>query len=324
MIPDKLRWIVTGCNGYLGGEICSALHSDGHSVVGVSRNSKNVNDLSKMGITCVSYEDLPEILKPSDCFVHCAGKTGFTGLWEEYEKVNVQWSLELFKLALSNNLYCFIYISSVAALGYLNREDLYVLNENSTPILHDQEFYGRSKLMAEKQLKNAANDADIKLVILRPGLIYGKRKINVAQSWFRRGTVVNADARVPLIHINSFVDALKRVCLTRIADGVFLVVDDEQPTQKELIQLKKELGLIKYSPWILSLTGFRTQKWVKRIFKKILRKNNLSPEPEIEPLMRFHLRQLRYDCSRLKEVTNWQPHVNLRQGWKQTIDQSSN
>jgi len=324
MKSEKFRWIVTGCNGYLGNQICRHLNSEGFSVVGVFRKGNDVNELIRLGIKCVSYEDLPDILESSDYFVHCAGKTGVAGSWKVYEKINVRWTLDLFNLALGKGIKCFIYISSVAALGYVNRKNKNVLDEKSIPVLHEKEFYGRSKLMAENQLKDIAADSTVRLVILRPGLIYGKRKISISQSWLRRGTIVNLNARIPFTHIDNFIDALKKISLCQEADDVFLVVDDEQPTQRELIHLKKELGLIKHYPWVLGLTGFRLQQTLKRILKGLLRRNKSLEAVEIEPLLRFHSRKLKYDCRRLKELTNWQPHVSLKQGWQEIHEQSSN
>jgi nucleoside-diphosphate-sugar epimerase len=292
------------------------LHDNGNSVVGVMRNNRNADNLLRRGIMCINYNDLPDVLSRTDCFVHCAGKTGFYGRWEDYEKINVQWTLSLFNLVKKYRLGCFIYISSVAALGYANRVDEHELNEETEPLLHAQEFYGRSKLMAEEQLTQLAHNTGTRLVILRPGLIYGKRKTNTDQSWLRRGTIVDPDSVIPLIHIDNFVDAIKKVSLTQEANGVFLAVDDEQPTQKELNTLKKELGLIKYNPWIIGLKIFYFHLRFKQILKHALKRNNLYPQPSIEPLVRFHSRRMRYSCYRLKKVTNWKPHVTLEEGWR--------
>jgi nucleoside-diphosphate-sugar epimerase len=322
--PKKIRWVVTGCNGYLGSEICRTLHSGGNEVVGVSRRKHKNENLLKERIQCITYDDLPDILNPSDCLVHCAGKTGLAGQWEDYEKINVDWSVSLFNLACNYKINCFIYISSVAALGYGNRENKCILNENSTPLLHEQEYYGRSKLLAEKRLQKAAGSADTRLVLLRPGLIYGKRKVDINQkNWLRKGIIVTLRARTPFLYIDNFIDALKKVSINQEAKGVFLVVDDEQPTQKELIHLKKEIGLIKYNPRILSVTGFKAQQILKHFLKKIIRRKNLNTQLVLEPLLRFHSRKIRYDCSRLKKLTNWHPYVTLKEGWQRILEEST-
>lgn len=222
--------------------------------------------------------------------------------------MNVQWTLELFKLATTRQIHCFMYVSSVAALGYINRPEPNILTEETTPLLHEQEFYGRSKLMAEERLQEAAHDKNIRLVILRPGLIYGKRMVNTAQSWLRRGSIINSGTRIPFIYIDNFVDALKCVLERKEAKGVFLVVDDEQPNQKEVITLKKNLGILKYSPWEIGLNGFILQQQMKTVLRRILGNKNITRQPALEPLIRFHSRELRYDCSRLKKNDQLQPN----------------
>ncbi len=309
------RWIVTGCNGYLGGEICRFLHRAGKSVVGVARNNRDIGMLTNSDIKCISYDDLPVILESSDIFIHCAGKTGFAGAWEEYEKVNVQWTKDLFNLCSQNNAECFIFISSVAALGYRNREHP-VLTENSEPILHAKEYYGLSKLFAEQELETLSNDTRMRTVVLRPGLIYGNRPVLKNHKWFRRGSIVDPESRIPFTHIRNFVEALLRIASSTAAQGTYLVVDDEQPTQRELIALKKKLGLVKHKPWTFGATAFRVKQEIKDLLKKYRPKR--SPEaPPADLLVIFHTRKLIYDCRKLKNETGWRPLISLEEGWRQ-------
>lgn len=315
MNNTQTKWIVTGCNGYLGSEICLFLHSAGKYVIGVARSNRDTKSLTDAGIKCITYDDLAETLGKSDIFIHCAGKTGFVGTWEEYEKINVQWTKDLFNLCSQHNIECFIFISSVAAMGYKNREHA-VLTEKSEPLLHAEEYYGRSKLLAEQSLEELSKSSRIRTFMLRPGLVYGNRPALTNHKRFRRGSIVDPEARIPFTHVNNFTEALLRIVSFATTEGVYLVVDDEQPTQRELIALKKKLGLIKYEPWTIGVKAFFLKQEIKNLLKKFRFKKNMK-SPPTDLLIIFHTRKLIYDCRKLKGETGWEPSISLEEGWRQ-------
>ena len=313
MNPAK-RWIVTGCNGYLGGQLCRGLHNDGQSVIGLSRPNRNVDSLKRLSVKCRVYEDLPGILKAGDVLVHCAGKTGNTGRWEDFEAVNVAWSVELFALAAKHRIDCFIYVSSVAALGYKNRPERETLDESDEPDLCEGELYGRSKLLAEQQLTKLAEKSDTRLIILRPGLIYGRRPLRRYQSWLRRGCVVDPEERVPLVHIDNFQDAVVKVARTPDTSGTFLVVDNEQPTRRELIDLQIRANILKRRPWRIGRAGFVLLHNSKSLLRRLIGRKVLIQPGYLKAALRFHCRRNLYSTKALRDATGWAPKISLVQG----------
>lgn len=313
----KPRWIITGANGYLGGQLCKELHRRGDSVLGVARAGRSLNHLEDMGISCHTYEELPSILSSGDVFVHCAGLVGSHGSWDEFVKVNRDWSVSLFDQAVANGVCCFLYVSSVAALGYRPRPGSTVLKESSLPMHVKGEFYGRSKLLAEQALHDRAESHSTRLVILRPGLIYGRRPLASFQSWFRRPVVVDSGQRVPVVHIDNFTEAVVGVIEHPEAQGVFLVVDDEQPTLRDLNALKMQYGILRYAPWYIGRTGFWLI-WFFRVVVRILRgrvgenfKNHAVAE------YYFQTRRLIYRTEKLRSQVGWTPSVTLKNGLKE-------
>ena len=111
------RWIITGANGYLGGELCKRIHQQQGDVIGITREGRTPKHLAAAGIPCHTYEDLPACLSPGAVFIHCAGKTGSTGMWEDFVHVNRDWTVHLYDQAAAHQAGCFIHISSVAAMG---------------------------------------------------------------------------------------------------------------------------------------------------------------------------------------------------------------
>ncbi|WP_193220172.1 NAD-dependent epimerase/dehydratase family protein [Desulfoluna spongiiphila] len=305
------RWIVTGANGYLGGQLCMALHRRGDSVVGVARAGRSVNNLEDTGILCVTYEALPSILSSGDIFVHCAGMVGNSGDLEAFEKVNSGWAMSLFALSQEHGVDCFIYISSVAALGYKNRPCDAVLDESALPMHVDGELYGRSKLLAEQTLSGSAVPNSTRLVILRPGLIYGRRPFSSSCSRFRRPVVVDQEQRVPLVHIDNFSEAVVKVALHPEAQGVFFVVDEEQPTLREFNSLKMRYGLMQYSPLNIGKAGFWLI-WLLRGFVRTMRGRGVKHlKDEAFADYCFQTRRLFYNTEKLRSLTEWMPLEQL-------------
>ena len=129
------QWLVTGANGYLGGELCDGMRRAGHTVCGFVRSGRSSEIRQAKGVRCETYEALPEIMSAGDVLVHCAGKVCATGNWADYERTNVDWSVSLYDSAASRGAACFIYVSSIAAVGYSNRNGESSLTEDAEPRL---------------------------------------------------------------------------------------------------------------------------------------------------------------------------------------------
>ena len=315
-------WIITGCNGYLGGVLCRGLHESGKVVIGVARANRRLDMLKQLGVECHTYDELPGIVKAGDVLVHCAGKTGNVGNREDYEAINVNWSAELFDLASTQGVECFVYISSVAAFGYKNRPGQETLDESSQSDLCEGEIYGQSKLQAEQRLAELAADSATRFVILRAGLIYGRRPVQKSYNWIKRGFTVDTKERVPLVHIDNFQDAVMKVVECSDANGIFIVVDDEQPTRRELNILKQRLNIIRYQPWMIGKIGFRFLRLVRCILCMILRRPARSAD-YMKAAIVFQSRRSYYNCDHLRTVVGWSPQVSLEDGWREIAEVSS-
>ncbi|MCP4541865.1 MAG: NAD-dependent epimerase/dehydratase family protein [Chloroflexi bacterium] len=317
MIPMRQRWIITGANGYVGGELCKGLYHQGGTVLAVARVGKSLAHLEEMGISCHTYENMPSILSSGDVLVHCAGKVGNSGTWDEFLSVNRDWTESLFNQATECCVSCFIYISSIAALGYKNRPENETLDESSSPDHAKGELYGRSKWLAEQALQDRARNASTRLIVLRPGLIYGRRAFAASQTWLRRGVIVDPGQRVPLVHIDSFIEAVVRVVEHPGAHGVFLVVDEEQPVLCDLNAIKIRYGILQFAPWRIGKVGFWLL-WLSRSIVRILRgrTGEVSKGHALAEYY-FHTRRLRYSTQKLRSQVGWTSEVSLKDALKE-------
>ncbi|HOF87675.1 MAG TPA: NAD-dependent epimerase/dehydratase family protein, partial [Armatimonadota bacterium] len=248
----------------------------------------------------------PAQIAGGDIVVHCAALTHGTA-WEAFERVNVSWTIELFAQAAARAA-VFVQISSIAALGYANRPAPAVLDEQTPPQLLPGELYGRSKLAAEQALVRQAAGLPLRLLILRPGLIYGGR---APQSRPRqRGLLVDPAQRVPLVHLDSVCDALWRMGDHPTLAGTFQVVDAEQPRLDELLALKLALGLIPALPRRIGPAGYRVLWALRRL------RQRRWPDPALLAAeLAHHCRQNTYSTTALRQATGWQPACGYVEGW---------
>lgn len=168
--------LITGASGFLGYHLIIAALEKKLEVFAAVRDNSRIEHLKELPITFVSlnYEDVSALSKvltdnKINYIIHAAGVTKAVKQ-QEYDYVNVGYSVNLAKaVGVDGNYFKkMIFISSLAAVGPLT-DDVNVINEQTSPM--PVTAYGRSKLLAEKELAAAK----IPLTILRPTAIYGPR-----------------------------------------------------------------------------------------------------------------------------------------------------
>jgi nucleoside-diphosphate-sugar epimerase len=309
------RWIITGCNGNLGKALCLLLGRRGLPVAGFCRPGRDVTTLVSAGVPCHTYDEFAGVVGDGDVVVHCAGRTGTQGSWSEFEKTNVDFSVELSQLVASRGASAFVYVSSIAALGYANRSGQDTLVEDDLPVLGRGESYGKSKHLAERRLAELCGSGSMRLVVLRPGLVYGSSGGDEPRVE-RPPPVLDPRQRVPLVHVSNFADAV--VLSAEVAGPVatYNVVDEEQPCLSDLNRLKHELGRLTGLPRKVSRGRFAAAYCARALVKKLLGR----PTPArgtLDAVLRFHGRRSLYTTMALREATGWRPLVSLVAGWEQ-------
>ena len=105
--------LITGTTGFVGVNLTAYLQNEGHTTLGVSRNTTNPND--------ISYKELtPEVWNTATAMVHLAGKAHDlkkTSNDAAYFEVNFELTKKLYDQFLLSDAQQFIYISSVKAVA---------------------------------------------------------------------------------------------------------------------------------------------------------------------------------------------------------------
>lgn len=255
------KLLLTGATGFLGGYILACLKGQ-YEITTLGRNPVS-------GIPFISYDfssGKPLIIKDVfDVVVHVAGKAHMVPKDEEEKAQFYQINLEgtkalLHALEESNNVpQTFIFISTIAVYGKLDGENI---NEEA-PLLADDP-YGRSKILAEQEIKAWSKVNEVNYNILRLPLVAGLNPpgnlgamIQGIESG-RYARIGKGNARKSMVFAE---DVAKIIPGLIDKSGTYNLTDGYHPTFRELEDLiASELNKkIKIIPWgmakLLALAG---------------------------------------------------------------------
>ena len=166
-----MKCLVTGATGFIGRALCRSLAAADIEIVALSEQGlPTTDDLPTRAIDLSRCDVAPELWQGVDAVVHLAGIAHRTATDEQYEQINHQATMRLARNARDAGVGCFVFLSSVKAMGTANG----VLERVETDALEPQDNYGRSKWLAEKNLRRELEGSEMSLVILRPALVYGE------------------------------------------------------------------------------------------------------------------------------------------------------
>ncbi|MBI4654808.1 MAG: SDR family oxidoreductase [Nitrospirae bacterium] len=308
--------LITGANGFIGRAVCARLLLEGWQVRGVIRSTKQVDSLS-VGIEIIKIEsivtdtDWSDTLAGVDSVVHLAAlvhvmNENTSDPFAEFRKVNVAGTKRLARMAVTNGVKRFVYISSVKVNGD-GCEKTFTEHDIPAP----KGPYGVSKWEAEQVLHKIAENTGMEIVIFRLPLVYGP---GVKANFLRLLDIVNKDIPLPLslvnnkrsmIYIGNLVDAIIR-CIEHpaAANQTFLVSDGEDVSTPDLIRMiagamGKKARLFPCPASLLKMIGKVTGK-----------------SDEIERLTG----SLQIDSDKIRRELNWTPPYTMEQGLRMTAD----
>lgn len=166
--------VVTGATGLLGTHIIIKLLKDGYSVIALVRKESKYLDEENENLNWIEVNlssDLSQHLKNIDFVIHIAAETRMNLLtYDEYRKVNYDWTVDVFNQAQKSGIKKFLFISSANTLGFGSKTDP-GSEEKRQKYPFTQSWYAQSKLEAENYLlRNAKN---MEVVILNPTFMIG-------------------------------------------------------------------------------------------------------------------------------------------------------
>jgi UDP-glucose 4-epimerase len=139
-------------------------------VVALSRSVETIPDVEQsLAVDLSTGLPSAEILAGVDVVFHLAGIAHRRASSRDYERVNHQATINLARSATEAGVGCFVFLSSVRAMGAAAD----ALQRGEGDIQAPTDDYGRSKCLAERDLRQACAGGPMSLLILRPALVYG-------------------------------------------------------------------------------------------------------------------------------------------------------
>ena len=164
-----MQVLLTGASGFVGGHVLEALLAHGHRV----RALCHEKPVDKPEVECVwgdlaRRDDLEAATRGMNAVVHCAALLDPIADEAAAERINHRASVELRAAAASAGARSFVFMSSMAAIGFHPDVGLLTPDARCRPTT----LYGKSKLAAERALAAQPDDA-VRTLILRPPTVYG-------------------------------------------------------------------------------------------------------------------------------------------------------
>lgn len=311
------RVLVTGATGFVGTALCRRLREYGFLV------RMAVHDSARLpsGVSACSDDEWVvlhnrsnEIETAHACqgvrvIIHLAARVHVmtdhaADPLREFRRVNTDWTEWLARIAASQGVRRFVYLSSIKVNGEQSRIPF---AEQHPP--NPQDPYGVSKWEAEQALGKVSAQTGLEIVVIRSPLVYGPgvggnflQLLNI----LRRGVplpLANIPNQRSLIYRGNLVDAL--VCCAqdrRAAGQTYLVSDGEDLSTPDLIRrLGKALG-VSVRLWPLPVL-------LLRFLGKILGKQAV-----IDRLFG----SLQVNSSKIRQELDWQPPFSVDQGLTET------
>lgn len=242
-----------------------------------------------------------------DVVIHCAAQahTNKNGIYQQAElnHVNSVGTLSLARQAVDAGVKRFIFISSIGVNGGLNHEGPFKNDDMAAP----WDEYTQSKYAAELGLQQLVKETGLKVVIIRPPLVYGA---NAPGNFGKLAQAVKAGKWLPLgaIHNQRSFIALPNLvdliitCIThpRAANQTFLVSDDQDVSTTQLLQMMTQAA--GKSPRLIPVP----MSWLRLVGRLT------GKQAVIERLCG----NLQVDISHTKTTLDWQPPISLEEGIK--------
>jgi nucleoside-diphosphate-sugar epimerase len=222
------KCIITGCSGFIGGNLVTYLKQRKITFKSLSRNE----------LSGIENVNLPS----TNAVIHLAGKAHDVhkvGRPYEYYKTNFELTKRLYDAFLRSDAKKFIYVSSVKAVA---DEVDGVLTENIVP--NPQTDYGISKLLAEQYIQEQPLPEGKSFYILRPCMTHGegnKGNLNLLYKFIQKGLpypLASYNNKRSFLSIQNLCFIINEI-INRddISKGIYHLADDEALSTAEVVTL---------------------------------------------------------------------------------------
>jgi nucleoside-diphosphate-sugar epimerase len=323
-----MRLLVTGGTGFIGSHLAEEGRRRGAEVVvlGLAERPEeraNAELLTRMGVEVLAgsitdAELCRRAARGASHIFHLAVAMREGGKSDEFfESINLDGTRHLLEAATAQRVERFVYCGTIGIYGHRAPG---ITSENSP--LAPGNIYERTKVSAERLVREFAEKCGLPAVVLRPADVYGPRDQRLLKLFkgVGRGRFPLFGAgkgRRHMVYVDDVVSAFFKACERNEALGEGLIVaGPESCTLRELIdEVTRATGSRRYgfrlplAP-MLALAG---------VVEDVCARFGIDP-PIYRRRMDFFHSDSEFDTSRARRVLGWEPKVDLREGIRRTLD----
>lgn len=321
-----MRVLVTGGSGFIGGFLVRRFLKEGVAPRVLARPSVRADGLEGMGASVVrgdltDGDSVTRAVDSIETVFHCGARVGSNGTWKEFFDSNVRGTEMILKACVQRGVKQVVYLSSLGVYGP---------SLNGYPVTEDTPFdseperrghYSHTKIIAERLAVHLAKQHGVRLVVIRPGFVYGWQiKPPAGLLAFQRGSraavIGRKDSIFPLNFVENLVDLMLLAATAQAkGSGQYNVLDDDHLTQEQYTRTRRKVDGAK----ICFVPGWP----LRTVVPLIETAARILPHDPLKTFSRSSLDRLiqpvRYDTNLVRKVLHWQPRVGLEEGLQTTL-----
>jgi glycosyltransferase involved in cell wall biosynthesis/nucleoside-diphosphate-sugar epimerase len=315
-----MKLLVTGASGFLGRYVVAEAVRRGHAVRAVVRGCGDGLDREAEIVRADlrSRRGLVDAVRGVDAVIHLAAtKSG--DVYAQYAGTVVATENLLWAIEQVGGVKRFVHISSFSVYDYTKPWAWSTLDEDS-PVETDamnRDGYAHTKLVQEQLVRDACAENGWSLVVIRPGMIYGRGNLFNAfcgleagpKLWLRVGAL----SPLSLTYVENVAEAIVLAAERDEAAGQTVnIVDDDLPSRRRYVKLLQERSPARPRvvpvPWI----AMRFLAWAASTTNTVLLRGR-AKLPGLFIPCRLHARfkSLRYSNALAKRALGWEPRYDL-------------
>jgi len=304
---DSLKVLVTGGAGFIGSHVVEKLVENGFQVVSVDNyvtgSPENVHEEVRMYEIDINHKGLESIFEKEkpDYVIHLAAQASvIESMNDPYLDffTNTAGTVNILHLSKKYNVKKFLFASSAAVYG---EPEYLPIDENH--LVHTKSFYALSKLSAENYIKHYSLFNDLDSCVFRFSNVYGPRQ--------------NANGEAGVVAI--FMDRL-------LGNGEVTIYGGNQT--RDFIYVKDIanaclLALIGKAEGVFNISSC-TETKITDLFHQIAEVSRVHSDPIYLPERNSEIQKSVLDNRKACQELNWQPHYQLSEGLRETVQYYSN
>jgi len=315
-----MKVLVTGASGYLGRAVAEHLVAGRHHVRGLVRTpTTSLPPGVDVALADLTGSDQPiaEALDGVEAVVHCAAHMG-GGDREIFRRVTVHGTERLLRLAAEKRVRRFVHVSSIAVYPWKRSGAVAAPHDEYDIFAPLRDHYAWSKIEAERWVQLYRRLGLLDVVVLRPGIIYGRGRSFLARLAKRlagplHAIAGSAHARVPLVHLTDVVEAIEHalLCPHAVATPVN-VVGPDMPTQRDYLKARAAAGKEHIVPLYVPLGALR---WLARRLATRCRFGGAEGKSLVYELG-WLAQDVTFDLRAGADEIGWMPRIAVAEGLK--------